>query len=88
MVPDLIIINEDLYKGMTPENRKIFDDLMHKTIENEFKIWNDNVEAAKKVATENGAQFIEVDIKPFQEEVANSSEMTKKIYNDVRALAN
>ena len=95
MVPDLIIINEDLYKGMTPENRKIFDDLMHKTIENEFKIWNDNVEAAKKIATENGAQFIEVDIKPFQErvkplqeEVANSSEMTKKIYKDVRALAN
>ena len=95
MVPDLIIINEDLYKGMTPENRKIFDDLMHKTIENEFKIWNDNVEAAKKVATENGAKFIEVDIKPFQErvkplqeEVANSSEMTKKIYTDVRALAN
>ena len=38
---------------------------------------------------------LEVDIKPFQErvkplqeEVANSSEMTKKIYNDVRALAN
>ena len=50
MVPDLIIINEDLYKGMTPENRKIFDDLMHKTIENEFKIWNENVEAAKKIA--------------------------------------
>ena len=79
MVPDLIIINEDLYKGMTPENRKIFDDLMYKTIENEFEIWNDNVEAAKKVATENGAKFIEVDIKPFQErvkplqeEVANS----------------
>ena len=95
MVPDLIIINEDLYKGMTPENRKIFDDLMYKTIENEFEIWNDNVETAKKVATENGAQFIEVDIKPFQErvkplheEVANTSEMTKKIYNDVRALAN
>lgn len=86
MVPDLIIINEDLYKGMTPENRKIFDDLMHKTIENEFKIWNDNVEATKKIATENGAQFIEVDIKPFQErvkplqeEVANASEMTKYI---------
>lgn len=95
MVPDLIIINTDLYDGMTPENRKIFDDLMYKTIENEFEIWNENVEAAKKVAAENGAQFIEVDIKPFQErvkplqeEVANSSEMTKKIYNDVRALAN
>lgn len=94
MVPDLIIINEKLYNGMSPENRKIFDDLMKQTIENEFEVWNENVEVAKKVAVENGAKFIEVDIKPFQErvkplqeEVANRSEMTKKIYSDVRALA-
>ena len=95
MVPDLIIINEDLYKNMTPENRAIFDRLMKETIENEFKVWNENVEQAKKVAMDNGAKFIDVDIKPFQErvkplqeEVANRNEMTKKIYNDVRALAN
>lgn len=94
MVPDLIIINEKLYNGMTPENRKIFDDLMKQTIENEFTVWNENVEQAKKVATENGAKFIEVDIKPFQErvkplqeEVSNISDMTKKTYKDVRDLA-
>ena len=94
MVPDLIIINEKLYNGMTPENRKIFDDLMKQTIENEFTVWNENVKQAKKVATENGAKFIEVDIKPFQErvkplqeEVSNISDMTKKIYKDVRDLA-
>lgn len=94
MVPDLIIINEKLYNGMSPENRKIFDDLMKQTIENEFEVWNENVEAAKKIAIENGAKFIEVDIKPFQErvkplqeEVANSSEMTKEIYAKVRELA-
>lgn len=94
MVPDLIIINEKLYNGMTPENREIFDRLMKETIENEFTIWNENVEAAKKIAAENGAKFIEVDIKPFQErvkplqeDVANTSEMTKKIYTEVRALA-
>ena len=94
MVPDLIIINEKLYSGMSPENRKIFDDLMKQTIENEFEVWNENVEAAKKIAIENGAKFIDVDIKPFQErvkplqeEVANSSEMTKDIYAKVRELA-
>ena len=47
MVPDLIIINEKLYNGMSSENRKIFDDLMKQTIENEFEVWNENVEAAK-----------------------------------------
>ncbi len=94
MVPDLIIINEKLYNGMSPENRKIFDDLMKQTIENEFEVWNENVEAAKKIAIENGAKFIEVDIKPFQErvkplqeEVSNSSELTKEIYAKVRELA-
>ena len=94
MVPDLIIINEKLYTGMTSENRKIFDSLMKQTIENEFEVWNENVEAAKKIAIENGAKFIEVDIKPFQErvkplqeEVANSSELTKEIYAKVRELA-
>lgn len=94
MVPDLIIINERLYNGMSSENRKIFDDLMKQTIENEFEVWNENVEAAKKIAIENGAKFIEVDIKPFQErvkplqeEVANSSELTKDIYAKVRELA-
>lgn len=94
MVPDLIIINEKLYNGMSSENRKIFDDLMKQTIENEFEVWNENVEVAKKIAIENGAKFIEVDIKPFQErvkplqeEVANSSELTKDIYAKVRELA-
>ena len=59
-----------------------------------FEVWNENVEAAKKIAIENGAKFIEVDIKPFQErvkplqeEVANSSELTKDIYAKVRELA-
>ena len=93
MVPDLIIINEKLYNGMSSENRKIFDDLMKQTIENEFEVWNENVEAAKKIAIENGAKFIEVDkpfqerVKPLQEEVANSSELTKEIYAKVRELA-
>ena len=64
-------------------------------IENEFKVWNENVDAAKKIAKENGAQFIEVNIKPFQEsvkqlqeEVVNISDTTKNIFEEVRKLSN
>lgn len=95
MVPDLIIINEDAYNNMSKENRAIFDKLVKKTIENEFKVWNENVEKSKEVAKANGATFVDVDIKPFQErikplqdEVANRNDLTKKIYKEVRNLAN
>ena len=94
MVPDLIIVNEKVYNGMTKENKEIFDKLVKESVDLEFKAWAENVDAAKKLATENGAQFIDLSIKPFQENikplqenVRNSSEVTKKIYDDIRSLA-
>lgn len=94
MVPDLIIINDKVYNGMTKENKDIFDKLVKESVDLEFKAWAENVEIAKKLAQENGAQFIELSIKPFQdnvkplqESVRNSSEVTKKIYDDIRSLA-
>ncbi|MGL4864168.1 MAG: TRAP transporter substrate-binding protein DctP, partial [Sarcina sp.] len=94
MVPDLIIINEKVYNGMTKENKEIFDKLVKESVDLEFKAWAENVNTAKKLAVENGAQFIDLSIKPFQENVKplqesvrNSSEVTKKIYDDIRSLA-
>ncbi|MFH5834897.1 TRAP transporter substrate-binding protein [Proteiniclasticum sp. C24MP] len=93
MVPDLIIINDDIYNGMTAENKEIFDNLMKETIINEFEVWNESVAAAKEIAVENGATFVEVDIKPFQEnvkplhdEVTAASEGAKAIYEAIRGL--
>ncbi|WP_163468706.1 TRAP transporter substrate-binding protein [Fusobacterium sp. IOR10] len=95
MIPDLIVINEKLYNGMSQENRKIFDRLMYETIEKEFLAWNKNVEKAKEIAIENGATFVNIDIKPFQknieplqETVKNHSDVTRSIYKKVRELAN
>ncbi|KDE63457.1 C4-dicarboxylate ABC transporter [Fusobacterium necrophorum BFTR-1] len=95
MVPDLIIINEKLYNEMNKENRIIFDNLINNMIEDEFDVWNENVENAKKIALENGAKFIEVEIKPFQErvkplqeEVIKMSDTTKNIFEEVRKLSN
>lgn len=95
MVPDLIIINENIYSKMDTKDRETFDKLIKDAIEQEFVVWNENVETAKKVAIENGAKFIDVDIKPFQEKVKplqeaviNSSDITKELYTKIRALAN
>lgn len=94
MVPDLIIINNDIYNAMSEENKTIFKNLMNETVESEFAAWNENVDKAIKLATENGATFVDVNIKPFQEnvkplqdEVANSSETAKKLYDAIRELA-
>lgn len=93
MVPDLIIINDDILNGMTAENKEIFENLMKETIINEFDVWNESVETAKATAVENGATFVEVDIKPFQEnvtplheEVTAGSEGAKAIYEAIRGL--
>ncbi|MEG0068606.1 MAG: TRAP transporter substrate-binding protein [Cetobacterium sp.] len=95
MVPDLIIINESIYSKMDTKDRETFDKLMKEAIEQEFVEWNENVKTAKKVAIENGAKFVDVDIKPFQEKVKplqdaviNSSDITKELYKKIRALAN
>lgn len=95
MVPDLIIINEKTYKGMSDEHKAIFDKLIKESVENEFEAWSENVAASKKIAEDNGATFIDISIanfqenvKPLQESVINSSEITKKVYEDIRALAN
>ena len=95
MVPDLIIINEKTYGKMSDENKAIFKKLINESVENQFEAWNKNVEDAKKISEANGAKFIEISIaafqenvKPLQESVLNSSEKTKKLYEDIRTLAN
>ncbi|MGL4567902.1 MAG: TRAP transporter substrate-binding protein, partial [Fusobacteriaceae bacterium] len=95
MVPDLIIINEKTYNGMSEDNRKIFDKLVKESVESEFEAWQENVHSAKKIAEENGATFIEIsmasfqeNVKPLQESVINSSDITKKIYEGMRSLTN
>lgn len=94
MVPDLIIINSNIYNEMTDKNQEIFDKLMKETISEEFIDWNKSVEKAKKISIENGAIFVDVSIekfqnnvKPLQEDVIKSSKLTKKVYSEIRSLA-
>lgn len=94
MVPDLLIINSDVFSGMDAATQEIVNALIKETTEREFQLWNDQISTAKQTAIDNGATFNEIDIAPFQtnclplhEEITATSETAKKLYDAVRALA-
>lgn len=93
MIPDYLIINTDLLKGMSDEHRKIFEEEFAAAIDKEVELWDADVEAAKKAAEEAGAKFNEVDIKIFQDAVQPlidsklTSDVTKDLYEKVREAA-
>ena len=90
---DVVVVNEDFLNDMSKETRELFNQYMEESMVAEFDLWNDAVEEGKKTAEENGAQFYYPDLEPFKEnckplleKVANQSEMTKEIYQNVEAL--
>lgn len=94
MVPDLLIMNTDLLNSMSQEHRDILDQLIDEAVENEFTLWGEEVKTAKEVAEQNGATFVDVDIKPFQdnclslhEAVTSTSDTAKALYEAVRSLS-
>ncbi|MEM1484840.1 TRAP transporter substrate-binding protein [Oscillospiraceae bacterium PP1C4] len=95
MVPDLIIASNTFLASLSAEDKATFDKLIDEMVAEEFALWGENVEIAKKAAIDGGATFVEdIDIAPFQEAckplaeaVAGSSETAGKLYEAVRALA-
>jgi tripartite ATP-independent transporter DctP family solute receptor len=93
MIPDLLIINNDLYQGMSKEHRAIFDEEIKNATKAELELWDIDAEAAMKATKDAGAQFVYPDIKPFQDSVKPlHEELTKdpefkKLYDSIRAKA-
>ena len=93
MIPDFLIINKDLYEGMSAENKAIFDEEIKNATINELALWDVDAEAAIKTAKEAGVQFSYPDIKLFQEKVKPLHEEStkdpefKELYEKIRAKA-
>lgn len=93
MIPDFLIINKDLYEGMSAENKTIFDEEIKTATINELKLWDVDAAAAIKTAKDAGVKFSYPDIKLFQEKVKPlHAELTKDpeykdLYDKVRAKA-
>lgn len=72
MVPDMLIGNLKFLNGLSEEEREIFEEAARLSTEVEMEEWDEQVEAAKKIAQEDmGVEFIEVDVQLFKNKVAN-----------------
>ncbi|MCZ8531984.1 TRAP transporter substrate-binding protein [Psychrobacillus psychrodurans] len=93
MIPDYLIINNDLLKGMSEEHRKIFEEGFASAVDNAVELWDKEVENAISDAEADGAKFNNPDIKVFQDAVQPlieeklSSEGSKALYDKVREAA-
>ena len=63
-------------------------------VEAEFDSWDEMVDASIAEAETKGIEFVEdvdkeafaANFKEFQEQIANESEMTRKVYDGIKAL--
>jgi TRAP-type C4-dicarboxylate transport system substrate-binding protein len=93
MFPDYLIVNPSTMDGLSPEDQKIFAEELDVALEDEAKLWVDEVTRSVGVATAAGAQFNEVDTEAFRAALEPlvaeklTSDVTKDIYDKVRAAA-
>ena len=94
MIPDLVIAESAYLERMKPEDRELLTQILEDSVEDEFNLWNEQIETAKESAREHGVTFVDVDIKPFQEnckklheEATSGSVFGKELYDGIRALA-
>jgi len=93
MVPDYLMINADVLKGMSEEHQKLLKEGLTSAFDREFELFAEFVAEAKAAAEEQGAKFNDVDITIFQDAVAPLLEeklvndFQKDLYEKVRELA-
>lgn len=67
MIPDILVMNNRLYESLSDTDRQIILEAARESTEYHKTLWKENIENAKKIATEEmGVTFVEVeDIQPF-----------------------
>lgn len=92
MLPDYLIINSELFNGMSEEHQQIFREELANAIELEYELFAEDVDKAKQEAEEAGAQFNDVDMEAFQQAVEPlieeklTSDQAKEIYEKLRDM--
>lgn len=75
MIPDMLIGNLKFLNSLSDEEREVFEEAARLSTEVELENWDQQVEEAKKIATEDmGVEFIDVDVEAFKAAVADVQE--------------
>lgn len=87
MVPDMLIGNLKFLEGLSDEEYEIFHEAALLSTEEEMKYWDEQVEEAKRIATEDmGVTFIDVDVELFKEKVADVQQEMLDANESIRDL--
>lgn len=91
--PDVVIASTEFLDSMSEEDKEIFDKLVVESAQTEFATFREKIEEAKEIITEKGTQFCYPDVEEFRslcqpllDRIANQSDVTKKIYEDIVAM--
>jgi len=92
MMPDYLVINTKLYKGLPADVKKVFDEELSKAIDTAYALFADAVAKSKADAEKAGGKFNEADVAAFKKAVAPLTEekltspVTKAIYAKIQKM--
>lgn len=68
-IPDVVLISEETWHDLTPEEKKIVNKAFDRSVEYQKKLWKQATEKALKKVQEAGIEVIRPDKEPFREAV-------------------
>lgn len=91
--PDVVIASTEFLDSMSEEDKEIFYDLIKDSSKYEFELFKEKIKEAKVEIEKHGTKFtypdvekLRTQVRPLTEKIANQSEVTKKIYDDINEL--
>jgi tripartite ATP-independent transporter DctP family solute receptor len=78
MTPDVIIISENAWKGLTAAEQKILKEAAAESLDEQIKIWDKTDNMNKEKGIKFGVKFVEVDKAPFRAAVKPMLDEAKK----------
>lgn len=91
--PDVVVASTEFLSTLTKEEREILDKLVKESSQYEFDTFKEEIKKAKSEIEEKGTKFNYPDVEklremvsPLTERIANQSEITKDIYDNINNL--